>query len=112
MFQVGYDVFVPDNIIERVRSVFLGPDHLFHNLGIAGRDIKIIGMAGWGATWVSAPVEAPLTIASSRLGLADPMPSAVTVPGGTPARSISTARSSSVHALPQRAKSPPRVGPS
>ncbi len=46
MFQVGYDVFVPDDIIKRVRSVFLGPDHLFHNQGIAGRDIKIIGMAG------------------------------------------------------------------
>jgi hypothetical protein len=46
MFQVGYDVFVPDDIIKRVRSVFLGPDHLFHNLGIVCRAIKIIGMAG------------------------------------------------------------------
>ena len=50
MFQVGYDVFVPDDIIERVRSVFLGPDHRFHNQGIVGRDIKIIGIVGGDAT--------------------------------------------------------------
>jgi hypothetical protein len=45
MFQIGYDVFVPDDLIECTRSVFLGPDHLFHDLGIVGRCIKIIGAA-------------------------------------------------------------------
>jgi len=42
-----------------------------------------------------------LMIASSRSELAGPMPSAVTIPGGTLARSVSTARYSSVHVLPR-----------
>ncbi len=50
MFQVGYDMFVPDDILECIRSVFLGPDHLFHDQGIVCRDIKIIGVVGEGTT--------------------------------------------------------------
>ena len=107
MFQVGYDVFVPDDIIECVGSVFLGPDHRFHNQGIVCRDIKIIGMVGGGGAPAYTPAVVPFMTASSRSGLAGPMSSDVTVPGGTLTRSVATARSSSVYSLPQHAKRTP-----